>query len=261
MKLLVVTDPHIVEPGGEIIKLDPSARLDAVLKHAMAHQGDADHLVFLGDLTHNGTAAEYRQLQALLGQVEMPYTLMLGNHDRRAGFAKVFGGDGFQQSVVDMGTHRLICLDTLDEDAVPRHSGHLCDARLAWLRDRLSESDLPVVLALHHPCFETGFSGMDRIGLRNAHALFDVINARPRVSQLLCGHVHRTISGTARGLPFAVFKSPCHQMPMMLGAAGSGHSVDERGAYGVVLMGPQGVVVHSVDVGGGAPTQHDAGSA
>lgn len=260
MKLLVVSDPHIVAPGEEIIGLDPSARLDAVLKHAMAYQGDADHLVILGDLTHNGTPEEYRQMAALLAQVEVPYTLMLGNHDRRAGFAKVFGGNAFVQEVVELGTHRLICLDTLDEDAVPRHSGYLCAARLDWLRARLDESDKPVVLALHHPCFETGFSGMDRIRLRNDEALFELLAQSGRAVQLLCGHVHRAISGTAGGLPFAVFKSSCHQMPMMLGISGSGHSIDETGAYGVVLLSAKGVTVHSVDVGGNAPVSQDSRS-
>lgn len=260
MKLLVVSDPHIVTHGEAIVGLDPAQRLDAVLKHAMAHQGDADHLVVLGDLTHHGKVAEYQRFSALLAQVEMPYTLMMGNHDRRAGFAEVFGGEGFAHAVVELGTHRLICLDTLDESAVPRHSGYLCAARLNWLRARLAESEQPVVLALHHPCFETGFSGMDRIRLRNDDALFELVAQSGRVVQLLCGHVHRTISGTARGVPFAVFKSSCHQMPMMLGISGSGHSIDELGAYGVVLLGAQGVTVHNVDVGGNAPVSSDSRS-
>ncbi|PTX56657.1 3',5'-cyclic AMP phosphodiesterase CpdA [Litoreibacter ponti] len=261
MKLLVVTDPHIVEPGGEIIDLDPSARLAGVLDHAMAHQGDADHLVILGDLTHHGRVEQYRELERILGRVTGPMTLMLGNHDVRNGFHAVFGGAGFVQEVVDLGTHRLICLDTLDEEAEPLHSGVLCDARLNWLQARLGESDLPVILALHHPCFKTGFNGMDRIRLRNEDALIQIIRDSGKVVQLLCGHVHRTISGVAHGLPFAVFKSPCHQMPMMLGAPGSSHSVDEPGAYGIVLTGPDGVVVHSVDIGLKAEATVDGHSA
>lgn len=260
MKILVVTDPHIVTAGEDIIGLDPSARLDGVLGHAMAHQGDAAHLVILGDLTHHGRTEEYAELKRLLAQVQMPVSLMLGNHDRRAAFLQAFPDaadeDGFVQQVVTFGDYRLICLDTLDEEAEPQHSGLLCDARLAWLRRALAAcGDAPVLLALHHPPFLTGFDGMDAIRLRNDNALFEVIAEHGRVVQLLCGHVHRSISGSARGVPYAVFKSACHQMPMMLGAAGSSHSVDELGAYGIVLLGADGVTVHTEDVGDfGIPT-------
>lgn len=260
MKLLVVTDPHIVAPGEQIIGLNPSERLDLVLQHAMTHQGDADHLVILGDLTHHGRKDEYAELRRVLQKVTMPMSLMMGNHDLRETFHEAFPGraddNGFVQDCVSLGPYRLVCLDSLDDAADPLHSGILCDARLEWLRRTLDAcGDAPVVLALHHPAFLTGFDGMDAIRLRNDDALFDVIANHGRVVQLLCGHVHRTISGAARGVPYAVFKSACHQMPMKLGVEGSSHSVDEPGAYGIVLLGEEGVIVHTEDVGDfGVPT-------
>jgi len=262
VKLLVMTDPHIVTPGERIIGLDPSARLAQVLDHAMERQGDADHLVILGDLTHHGAAAEYAELQRVLARVEMPVTLMLGNHDLRDGYRDAFGGEGFVQEVVALGRHRLICLDTLDEGAEPLHSGVLCAARMAWLAEMLEDcAGAPVVIAMHHPPFKTGFDGMDAIMLRNSDAFYDLITAYEGEVHLICGHVHRTISGAAYGVPYAVFKSACHQMPMMLGAAGSSHSVDEPGAYGIVLLGDEGVIVHSEDVGDFGPVTVDGHSA
>lgn len=262
MKLLVMTDPHIVAPGERIIGLDPSERLDTVLSHAMERQGDADHMVILGDLTDHGRPDEYAELQRLLASVDMPMTLMLGNHDKRDTFRAAFGGDGFVQSIVPLGPYRLICLDTLDETAVPQHSGMLCAARTAWLREALDAcGGAPVVLAMHHPPFRTGFDGMDAIMLRDRDVFFEIIKAYAGEVHLLCGHVHRTISGAARGVPYAVFKSACHQMPMMLGAAGSSHSVDEPGAYGIVLLGDEGVIIHSEDVGAFGPATVDGHSA
>lgn len=262
MKLLILTDPHILEPDGEIIGLDPSVRFAGVLDHALSHHPDAAHIVVLGDLTHHGSAAQYTQLRSLIEDVQIPMSLMLGNHDNRAKFTRAFPAApltpaGHVQHVIRLGRHHLICLDTLDEQAQPPHSGILCEARLHWLRDALDAAlGAPVILALHHPPFKVGFDGMDAIRLRNDDAFFDLITQYPNVVQLLCGHIHRTISGSVRGVPFAVFKSACHQMPMMLGVAGSGHSVDEPGAYGILLLGDDGVTVHSEDVGPrGAPVQ------
>ena len=61
--------------------------------------------------------------------------------------------------------------------------------------------------------------------------------------------MHRTMSGHARGVPYTIFKSPCHQMPMLLGDADSSLSVDEPGAYGILLIHGDGITIHTEDVG------------
>lgn len=261
MKLLVLTDTHLVEAGGDIIGLDPSARLTQVLDHAVAHHPDAARIVILGDLTHHGRAAQYSELRKVLAHLDIPVSLMLGNHDDRASFIAEFPEaplteQGHVQHVVELGQHRLICLDSFDANAEPRHSGVLCDGRMTWLRRALEAAKgAPVTLALHHPPFMTGLDGMDDIRLRNDDELHALIAEFPNVVQLLCGHVHRTISGGARGTPYATFKGTCHQTPMYLGVAGSDHSIDEAGGYGVVLFTDDGVIVHNDDLGPrGAPT-------
>ncbi|SFR55537.1 phosphodiesterase [Litoreibacter janthinus] len=261
MKLIVLTDTHMVESGGNIIGLEPAERLTEVLDHALQSHPDAAHLVILGDLTHHGRAAQYARLRDLLAHVAVPVSLMLGNHDDRAKFIEAFPEapltpSGHVQHVVQLGDHHLICLDSYDDNANPRHSGVLCEARMAWLRDALvAAQGAPVTLALHHPPFVTGLDGMDDIRLRNDDELHALIAEFPNVVQLLCGHVHRTISGGARGTPYATFKGTCHQTPMYLGVAGSDHSIDEPGGYGVVLFTDDGVIVHNDDLGPrGAPT-------
>lgn len=250
MKLLVLSDLHMVEAGETIIGLDPHARLMAVLEHALAAHPDAARMVLMGDLTHHGTLPQYQRLKDALAAVPMPITYLLGNHDRRAPFHEVFGGKGFVQTCHDLGGVRLICLDTLDGPPYPHghHAGRLCPERLDWLDAQLAASPAPVILALHHPPMDVGFAGMDAIKLANPDDLFAVTERHGTVRQIIAGHIHRTISGTVRGLPFAIFKSPCHQMPMMLGAAGSGHSIDEPGAYGIVLANTERILCHSEDV-------------
>lgn len=253
-KILVLTDLHITAAGETIIGLDPLERLTAVLAAAQADHPDAAHLILTGDLTHHGTGAEYHRLKHALADLPWPVTYMLGNHDRRAPFRAAFPkaavtDDGYVQTFHDLPGWRLICLDTLDDPAPPdRHSGILCQARMDWLRETLATTPDRAVVFLHHPPVVTGFDGMDAIRLRNDQDVLDLLAQFPCAVQLVAGHVHRNISGHAGHLPFVIFKSPCHQMPMKLGAPGSAHSVDEPGAYGILLLGDGGVVAHSNDV-------------
>ncbi|MBZ0122410.1 MAG: metallophosphoesterase, partial [Roseovarius sp.] len=165
-KLLVFTDIHITAPGETIIGLDPLTRFSRCLAHALAHHPDAARIVIAGDLTHTGAPAEYSRLHATLADCPIPVAMTLGNHDRRAAFRAAFGDvpvdpAGFVQSAHEAGNHRLILLDTADEEAEIVHSGRLCAARLDWLDDALDAApDAPAVLFLHHPPIVTGFSGM-----------------------------------------------------------------------------------------------------
>lgn len=251
-KLLILTDLHLTVPPETIIGLDPMARLRAGLEHAARVHPDADRLILTGDLTHHGLPAEYERLRMALRDLPWPVTPLLGNHDRRAAYLAAFpetplSPGGYVQTEVDLPDVRLITLDTLDEEAEVEHAGRLCQARLDWLETALDGAQgKPCLLFLHHPPFATGFTGMDAIGLSNAAELLQRIKGR-NIAHVFAGHVHRTITATIGGQSITVFKSPCHQMPMLLGESGSGHSVDEPGAYGIVLTRGADVVVHTED--------------
>jgi Icc protein len=254
-KILVLTDLHILAAGGRIGPLDPVVRLRSALDHGLAAMPEAERVVITGDLTHNGQAAEYAVLKDLLAACPIPVHLMIGNHDNREAFRAAFPdapvtSDGFVQEVVDTGAYRLILLDTVDAAADPRDSGLICLARLDWLRAKLSgAADRRVILFLHHPPMIVGFDAMDEIALRNRLEFLDILRDYPNITQIIAGHVHRTISGSAGGIPCAIFKSPCHQAPLYRPGMDTHASVDEPGAVGVLFLGPEGVVVHTEDVG------------
>ncbi|MBE0453279.1 phosphodiesterase [Roseovarius autotrophicus] len=252
-KIIVFTDIHLVPEGETIIGLDPFARFSLGFAHALDRHADAARVVLCGDLTHNAAPEEYARLRAALDGCPLPISLMLGNHDRRAPFLTAFPEaarmeTGHIQHVTDLPGYRLICLDTLNEEAEDTHSGWLCGARLDWLETALRASgDRRVIVFTHHPPIETGFTGMDWIGLKNRAALIDRLRASGNVVQIVSGHVHRTIQGAAGGIPVTILKSPCHQMPMTLGYHDPSLSIDEPGAYGILLLTDAGVVVHSED--------------
>ena len=254
-KLLVFTDIHFVREGADIIGLDPVERFRQGIDHALATHPDAARIIITGDLAHHGDPVEYRRLQAELSRIPLPVSLLIGNHDSRTAFRAAFSESavdeyGFIQSYLDIGRHRLLFLDTVDEAAEVEHSGYLCPDRMAWLRQMLDVAqDRSVILFMHHPPLTTGFAGMDRIGLRNRRELASFLRGYPNVVQIIAGHVHRTISGAAGGIPTAIFKSPCHQMPMALAQDDEHLSVDEPGAYGLLLLQEDGVIVHTEDFG------------
>lgn len=264
-KLLVVTDLHICEPGRKIIGLDPAARFKQVLHAALKAHPDAAALILMGDLTHNGLKAEYDVLLDILRDVPVPVIPMLGNHDRRDAFLDVFSHidtdeNGFVQHAADLPGHRIITLDTLDGPPFDNdhHEGRLCQDRMAWLaRAMAGAGDRTPLVFMHHPPFDTGIVGMDRIKLVDGDSVLALIAARRR-AHLFCGHVHRTISGSTHGVPWTIFKSPCHQGVIDLETDNASLSIDEPGAYGVLLLPPYGVIAHSEDVGAARSKVHDS---
>lgn len=252
-KLLIFTDLHLVNEGCDIIGLNPAERFREGLDHALQNHPDAARLVLMGDLTHEGRTAQYQQLAQLLEDVPIPITFLMGNHDNRDVFRTIFPqaeatSAGHIQQMVDLGDACLIALDTLNPKAQPQHSGTLCEDRLGWLENALAWANgKPVVLAMHHPPIETGFVGMDLIKLQNPAPLLAMLNAYQGEVHVLCGHIHRTISGRAGGVSFTCFKSTCDQQPMPLEPPESSHSVDEPGAYGIVLCGRGGIIAHTED--------------
>jgi Icc protein len=249
-KLILFTDIHITQSGKTIIGIDPLERFEQGLAHALDHHPDAKGIIISGDLVHRGSLQEYERLKASLANCPLPVHLMLGNHDDRANFCTAFNPDtsdthGFVQFRLDFGDHTILCLDTKDQDGPDPHSGYICAKRLTWLDSQLKDARGQFVTVIaHHPPLDIWFPGMDAIKLRNGGAL--TVRAK-WFHQLICGHVHRTIMGSLQGLPFAILKSTCHQAALDFNARTTATSIDEPGAYGVILMGKRSVVIHTED--------------
>jgi 3',5'-cyclic AMP phosphodiesterase CpdA len=180
--LAQLTDLHIREPGRLTYRrIDTAQYLERAVQSVLALPQQPHALVITGDLTDFGRPAEYAHLRSLLAPLgELPIYLLPGNHDDRDGLRAAFPehawlrSEGFIQYAVDIGDLRLIALDTV----VPGHSeGALCEERLQWLELQLTASEgRPVVIAMHHPPFETLIGHMDKIGLlQGARALEDLV--------------------------------------------------------------------------------------
>ncbi len=256
MKLIQLTDPHLVSPGRRLFGLDPAARLRACLEHLAAVHGDADLCVITGDLADAGDPAAYQDLRAILAGFPVPVRLLLGNHDRRGAFRVAFPDhpvdpNGFVQSVEDLGDTRLVFLDTLDEG---RGSGRLCDRRLAWLADRLDEAaDRPVLVFLHHPPRPVGLPGFDTILLADPDPVMALLRGHGQVRHLFIGHVHVTLTGTMDGIPFAADRGTCHHIQPEMDNPGTVIFVDGAPAFSIVLVDADTILVHGTELPGRRP--------
>lgn len=262
MSFIQITDTHFV-PGDRLLHgTSPKQRLGAGIDLIRRFHGDAEAVLLTGDLAHHGEEAAYETLKEALAPLEMPAFLMMGNHDSRAPFRKVFPDapeieGGFIQFSIDVAGARVICLDSLN-DLPGDHEGRLCDIRLAWLDRELGAvpSDKPVILAVHHPPFDLGIPAMDRIKLRDGEALFEVLQKR-RPDQMLFGHVHRPIAGHWRGIPFYLQRAFNHQVYLSFEDREEVEFVDENPDIGIVRTSVDGIQIFTRSVGGeGAPYPH-----
>lgn len=246
MKLIHLTDLHIVAPGRLVCGRDPCANLAAAVDDINRHHADAAQVVISGDLVDDGSPAAYAALAGLIGRLIPPVRLMIGNHDDRAAFRAAFpdapAEDGFVQSVEDCEAGRIVFLDTVDAGAV---GGRLGPDRLAWLDRRLREAaDRPALVFMHHPPFAIGMPPLDGIGLADADDFAALVLAAGNVRHIFAGHVHRLAAGRWRGIAFATGRGTNHQSAALFDAQGFADSA-EAPAYNVVLITGEDVVVHA----------------
>ena len=252
MKLIHLTDTHLVEPGLRLYGLDPKARLDAAIADINRHHSDAALAIITGDLTHWGEVGAYRSFLHSMNGLRVPYVVLVGNHDRRAACLDVLAAaprdaHGFVQGWRDTLCGRLLFLDTLDEQS---HAGQMCAQRLAWTARALAEApaNRPIYLFMHHPPFAVGVHVMDRIALAERAAFTEVIGPyRQRIRHLFFGHVHRPISGSWMGIPFSTLRGTNHQVWFDLSPDAPHLTSHEPPSYAVVLIGEDTVVVHNHD--------------
>jgi 3',5'-cyclic-AMP phosphodiesterase len=193
-----LSDPHVSD-----LKPENALALGRAVQHLNELPAKLDAVLVTGDLTDNGTPSEYKRCLELLRKLPIPFFVVPGNHDHREHLLEVFGVQGmnamqdFVQYTVDLKSLRLIALDT----HIPaQDAGLLCEARLKWLDERLSETpERPTILFMHHPPFSSGFQVFDNIGLQNSDAFGEVVARHPQIQRIVAGHAHWAMLGQFYG--------------------------------------------------------------
>lgn len=256
MLIAQLTDTHVVARGRGAYQdqIDTNAMLARAIDRVNALHPRPDCVVITGDLTDHGTRDEYAELVRQLERLELPFFLVIGNHDHREtmlaalDYPHLTGVGPFVQYTVDHYPVRLIMLDSTSD---VHHMGDYCETRLAWLEERLVEApERPTIVALHHPPFDTGITLMDAAGPGWAQGLVETLARYPNVERVLCGHIHRPIQTMVGGRLVSVCPSTAHQVTLDLGVEASADMFFEMEPPGFQLHLWRGgrMVTHGVPV-------------
>jgi 3',5'-cyclic AMP phosphodiesterase CpdA len=264
--LAQITDLHIREPGQLAYgRLDTAPYLRAAMRTLGELRQRPHAVVLTGDLVDKGSAAEYRHLAELIApaaELGLPVYLMPGNHDDRDQLRRAFPGHGylgedeFLQYTVDIGAPGGLCLVALDTVDAGASWGRLCAKRLQWLETTLGAlRGRAVVVAMHHPPFETLIGHMDEIGLvQGAGELSEILAAHARaqgvVERVVCGHLHRSIFTAFAGTVASTAPSPAHQVCLDLAPdAASAWTLEPPGLQIHAWPGRGRLVTHVAAIG------------
>lgn len=252
LRIVHLSDSHLLADGAlHQGVVDTAGALDLVLAEAARVEG-VRLLVGSGDLSDDGSRASYRHLRertsAWARAAGAEVVLVPGNHDVRAGFAGVLGGDpaGPLDLVREVDGWRVIGLDT----SVPGAGyGLLRAGQLARLRDELATpAPRGTVLVLHHPPITAPTTLHESLALQDPEALAAVVEASD-VRVVLAGHYHHHMVGHLAGVPVVVAPGVANDTDVLAtvgterAVRGSGFVVVELSADGAV----HSTVVHAHD--------------
>ncbi len=249
MKIVWMTDPHILAGHGTLVGHDPRQRLRAAFDYVSRHHSDADLCVLTGDITDEGDVESYILARDIISSCPVTTFTIPGNHDNRSvmrsqlSFPDNIDPEFIQYSIIK-GGQRLIFLDTLQDG---KSEGVLCEHRLEWLDSQLSiHKDIPTLVFCHHPPGKLYLPMMDQeqtdFGEKLLHRLCSAANVR----HLFFGHVHRPVSGNFRGLSFTALQSTAIQVPLPYPEWNweSFAPAEEAPAVGIIHTSQDSVVVH-----------------
>ena len=227
-----VSDVHIGGPAA-----GSGERFSAAVAEINAMTRQPDLVLATGDLTHNGTDAQWSEFQERIGPLNPRWEAIAGNHD--LGVDELRG-----HRSVDAGPLRLLLLDTSNDEFTADDA--------AWLDRSLSESPGPTVVVVHQPPFETGIWWMDCVGLRGSELLEEVVRRHPQTIQVLSGHVHRAIHTNWDGC--SVFACPSTSVAVAgdLAPEHEPATTAEGPMIGLHAYTTSGVVSYAVPVGSAA---------
>ena len=193
LRLAVIGDPHIAVPQGgndSYLEPDPGRKLHGLSVQLLettisaVNKAAVDCAIILGDLTRDSEPFNHEVARDLLAKLEMPYHIVIGNHDylrqRKPGVSypgvncfdreqtiKFYAGRGFPGGnadyrvrlphLVDLlvlnSSRTLAELSEAGEEVAKQDFGWVSDVQLNWLETELNSTRLAgrlPLLAIHH---------------------------------------------------------------------------------------------------------------
>jgi len=187
MRIIQLTDLHIGREGQDTFGVDVRKNLNDLLR--AVYQLKPAHLVISGDLCYDvGDVAIYQWIKKRLDLLDIPYSLISGNHDDTTLMASVFGLEDmlignalFYKRIFDGQTFLFL-------DSAP---GIVSEEQLDWLSKELRTHQEQIFVFIHHPPLLSGVPYMDNnYSLQNREEVQRLFFDFPGRVQVFCGHYH-----------------------------------------------------------------------
>ena len=208
--LVQISDSHLfAEAEGSLLGMKTRESLAKVVDLVLAEQTGIDYIVASGDISQDGSVESYEAFRELSAKISAPARWFPGNHDELPQMEQVAKPHDLLAPIIDIGAWRVTLLDSAVPGSVP---GFLEPSQLELLEHSLREApDRHHVVSLHHHPVSIGCQWMEPIGLRNADALFAVLDQYPQVRAVLWGHVHQEFDQMRNGVRLLASPSTCIQ--------------------------------------------------
>jgi len=205
-----LTDAHLfADPAGTLLGLNTRDSLRHVVAQVQREQPAIDLLLCTGDLSQDASVASYKAFRELTAGFGVATRWLPGNHDEARVMADIAQGTDLVQAVTDIGGWRIVMLDSAVAGAT---HGLLEEAQLSLLEGALKTAgERHCLVCFHHQPVDIGCAWIAPIGLRNAQALFGIVERYPQVRGLLWGHVHQPWDEMREGLRLLATPSTCIQ--------------------------------------------------
>lgn len=211
VELIQITDTHLFKSKqSDLLGVPCNDSFQEVLALAKQHCASADFYLFSGDISQDLSEASYQYFFEQIQQFSQPKGILPGNHDE-----KILLQQYCQQHKLSLNSSsslrnwQIICIDT----AVPgKVYGLLDDATLARLaQDCQTAAEKHILIAMHHPPVEPNCQWLAGLNLRNADALWQLLNKFNNIKIITSGHIHQELHCKVNGIDVYATPSTCIQ--------------------------------------------------
>lgn len=255
-KVIQISDPHIVPHGqlayGQVDTATALASCVETINRILPEIGPVDMAFIAGDLTDFGTAEEYQRFREIMEPLEIPYRAIPGNHDSVPAMRASFADQDWMPEAGPINwtaEFSDLVVIGLDSSVAGKAHGHLTDATLGYLQDRLDTLyGKQVIVAIHHPPFLTGKEKMDIQNLRDSGKLQSILSGYQGQLRLVCGHVHRNIVALFGGVICQIGPGTSHAVSMDLRVGAPNCLTKEPGGF-LLHEIRDGILTHNIPIG------------
>ncbi|NVK22419.1 MAG: 3',5'-cyclic-AMP phosphodiesterase [Kangiellaceae bacterium] len=211
MTILHISDSHLFADAEQtLLGVNTRESFEAVLDNVTRQGVEPDLIVMTGDISQDYSAKSYQYFAERISQLNKPVFSLAGNHDELSFLKQYLCHDNlFLNKQVITEHWQVLLLNTHSKGQV---YGVVTADELTWLETCLQDNpELPTVVFMHHHPIPIDSLWLDKIGVKNAQSVTDILQAYPQVKLCGFGHVHQTIDVQVDNIRYLSVPSTCVQ--------------------------------------------------